>query len=243
MNLHDTARLSPVRILASSAALLLLAAGLVVASAGAIGASVDGCGEYSFGFTGTRLIHDGTSDSAGPFSIDLPAGTYDITMWSGDNHPTADYQVEQTNEQWYFLLDNGYQSPPTIDIPANGTATTTAVSQVSLEAATAISVHHIGIGGVNSVNVECVGFTPSVIATPTTVPTEVEVAGPPATTTPVAVPPTTETVTVEVQAVVELPQAQLAVTGPQSTPMIVIGLLMLVVGAFCLVAERRTDQI
>jgi len=38
----------------------------------------NGCGEYSYGFAGTRLLNDGISDSAGPFTIDLPAGTYDV---------------------------------------------------------------------------------------------------------------------------------------------------------------------
>lgn len=245
-------------------AILLLAAGLLVTSAGAIGASAEGCGEYSFGFTGTRLINDGISDSAGPFAITLPAGTYDVTMWSNDNHPTADYQVEQTNEQWYFVLSNGYQSPATDDIASDETSVINTIDRVELAEATSISVHHVKIGGVNSVNVECVGFTPSVdIAGPVTTTEAPKTVGPIVTTPPivisppatVATPPTTAkasppttakatpptTIKVEVKQEVEVPVvAQLAVTGSQSDGLVALGILLLALGFVCVAAERRT---
>ncbi|MFT7476368.1 MAG: hypothetical protein ACI81L_003321 [Verrucomicrobiales bacterium] len=237
-----------------ASATLLLAAGLVVMSAGAIGASADGCGDYSFGFTGTRLINDGISDSAGPFEIALPAGTYDITMWANDDHPSPTYQVEQLNESWYFVLDNGYQSPPTDDIGADRTSVITNVGGVDLAAATTISVHHVKIGGVNSVNVECVGFTPSIdVAAPATTSEVPKAVGPVTTSTvPTASPATTAqpteplaqvtttTISTEVKQTVEVPEAQLAITGLGSGSLIIIGAIFITAGFACLVLQRRT---
>lgn len=248
-------------VIAKTAIVAILAAGILVTSAGAVGAAAEGCGSTSFGFTGTRMINDGISDHAGPFTIALPAGTYDITMLSNDNHPTADYQVEQTQEQWYFTLDNGYVSPPTNDVPADQTTMTTSVGSVELTAATSISVHHLGEGGVNSVNVECIGFTPS----------QIEVAGPatttPATTTPpknVVAPSTTEDIAVappttgaptttaatitdppnvEVKGEVETPAiAALAVTGAPSGALVALGLSVIAFGLVCLHVEHRFSR-
>lgn len=248
--------------IAKTAIVAILAAGILVTSAGAVGAAAEGCGSTSYGFTGTRMINDGISDHAGPFTIALPAGTYDITMLSNDNHPSADYQVEQTQEQWYFTLDNGYTSPPTNDIPADRTTMTTYVGSVELGAATSISVHHLGEGGVNSVNVECIGFTPS----------QVEVAGP-ATTAPVTTttppknvvaPSSTEDVIVappatvvspsttaaavaepetEVKGAVETPAiAALAVTGAPSGSLVALGLAVIAFGLACLHVEHKLSR-
>ena len=93
----------------------VLAGASLVGTASAANAAT-GCGEYSFGFEGTRLLNDGISDSAGPFAISMPAGTYDITLHSFDDHAAHPGQVAQTQEQWYFTLDSGYSSPASSDI-------------------------------------------------------------------------------------------------------------------------------
>ena len=235
--------------LGRAVAVIAIIAGVALTSSGLAGAANSvGCGDYSFGFTGTRLLNDGISDSAGPFAIVLPAGVYDITMEASDNHPSADYQVEQTQEQWYFTLDNGYSSPPTPDVPADRTQVTMTVEGVELAEATAISVHHLRQGGVNSVNVDCIGFTPSIVAPPTT--TEPPQIGgpigtvPPQTTPPPTVavaPPATEppaAVSVEVKPAVEVVE-ELALTGTRSSAMAVTGIGLVVLGAIFLAAEHH----
>lgn len=118
------------------------------------------CGEFNFGFSGTNLINDGISDSAGPFPVVLPAGTYDVTLRGEDDHSTSEAS-DQPGEQWYVALDNGWQSDLSNDIPDDMDTSTTTFTGVTIEAATAISVHHAGEGNVNSLRVVCVGFTTS----------------------------------------------------------------------------------
>jgi hypothetical protein len=223
----------------------LLAAGILVTTAGALGASSGGCGEYSYGFPGTRLLNDGISDSAGPFTLStpLPAGTYDITMLSDDNHPSPDYQPLQTQEQWYFTLDSGYQSPPTHDIPNDQTHMVTKIGAVELAAATSITVEHLREGIINSVNVECVGFTPveGKIAGPTAPPADVKGAttiAPPAPATTIA--PAAPPATTAPDSVVDVtpPAPQLAVTGTQSTTLVLLGILLITFGIGCALIER-----
>jgi hypothetical protein len=236
---------------------LLVIAGTVLATGPALSAADGGCGEYSYGFTGTRLINDGISTSAGPFVIDLPAGTYDITMLSDDNHPSATYQTEQTQEQWYFVLDNGYQSPPTNDVPNDRQEVVTNLGEVELSAATAITVEHLREGGLNSVNVECVGFTPSAVATvlapATTTTTEVPAIAAPATVATAAVESTTTTIdaavvpasTVQTKVkgvVIEAPIQQLAVTGRGSDAVVLTGILLIVLGLAMVSATARTSR-
>lgn len=220
------------------------------------------CGEYSFGFTGTRLINDGISNSAGPFTIDLPAGTYDIMMVSNDNHPTADYQTDQTAEQWFFQLSNGYTSPFTDDIPNDAEDVTNTVKAVALDAANSISVHHRGEGGVNSVNVICVGFT--TVETEVTTPTEpavsssiepeVESETTIATETTEArsttdteapeeaVTPSSTTIEPEVQGEVEVSR-ELAFTGPSAltTQLTILGVALVAVGLLTVHQGRRRE--
>jgi len=227
--------------LARTLAVVAIIAGVAMTSTGFASASAVGCGEYSFGFSGTRLLNDGISDSAGPFAIELPAGVYDITMQGSDNHPSPDYQVEQTQEQWYFRLDNGYMSPPTPDVPNDQTHITMTVVSVDLTAATAISVHHLGEGGVNSVNIDCIGFTatpqiggPIGTVPPATAPPVTVVVSPPTTA---AVAPPTTAVPVEVKPAVEAIE-ELALTGPRSGAIVVSGVGLVLLGAAFLVAER-----
>jgi len=184
------------------------------------------CGEFSFSFAGTRLINDGISPSAGPFPIELPAGTYDILLESHDNHPDGEYQTEQTGEQFYFTLDNGFVSRVSDDIPANGETMSTLFERVPIERATSISVHHRGVGGVNSVNVVCIGFTTRVLDTPALF------QEPPTTTTvaPVVPPPSPQ----------PTPPPQLALTGPPLTgALATAGIGMIVLGLAALEIFRR----
>ena len=156
---HSGLRLSLSRRWMRSVAVLILAAG-TLAGQSAAGAS-GGCGEFSFGFEGTRLLNDGISNSAGPFAISLPAGTYDITLVAHDLHSHDSTVNTQPHEQFVVRLDNGYVSPPSADIPDDIDNTTTVHrAQHIASPAGAISVHHVGIGGVDSVDVLCVGFDP-----------------------------------------------------------------------------------
>lgn len=233
---------------------LLIIAGTVLVTAPALSASDGGCGTYSYGFTGTRLINDGISTSAGPFAIDLPAGTYDITMMSNENHPYPTYQTEQTQEQWFFVLDNGYVSPPTDDVPNDSEHVVTQVGEVELEAATAISVQHLGEGGLNSVNVECIGFTPSEVSVLPPATTEAPAVAGPATTAPGVATTTTTihvdvapvatvapatTVQPEVLAAVQTPEPQLAVTGAETTVIALAGMLLIALGLALVVVTAR----
>ncbi|NEP48421.1 MAG: hypothetical protein F6K65_06125 [Moorea sp. SIO3C2] len=120
-----------------------------------------GCGTISFSFDGTRLLNDGISDSAGPFGIDLPGGTYDVMMRSADHHSEQDDQTGQEAERWWFSLDSGYRSAPTDDLPDDRDANATTLLAQSVPESRSISVHHFREGGVNSINPVCVGFTPS----------------------------------------------------------------------------------
>lgn len=125
---------------------------------GLAGANAD-CGAISFSFEGTRLLNDGISHQAGPFSINLPAGTYDVVMQSGDSHSTQDGQIDQEAERWWFELDSGWHSTATEDLPDELDANVTTMAGQVIPASTSITLHHLGQGGINSVNPLCVGFT------------------------------------------------------------------------------------
>lgn len=149
-----------------------------------------GCGTYSYGFEGTRLLNDGISTVSGPYPIDLPAGVYTVTLVAHDHH---DRQVDvptQSGEQYVVELDSGYRSPASTDIPDDLILTTTVFTQQHIEASSQITVRHGGEPGINSVDVVCVGFTPEAIADP--------VVEQPEPTLPPIDPPTTETPVVEV---------------------------------------------
>ncbi len=138
---------------------VLVGIGASLVAATAAGAST-ACGEYSYGFAGTRLLNDGISNSAGPFAIDLPAGTYSVTLVSHDSHDAQDGVPTQPGEQYVVVLDSGYVSPPSTDIADDQNDMTTTHAGQVIEASTAISVRHLGGDSINSVDVLCVGFTP-----------------------------------------------------------------------------------
>jgi len=196
-------------------------------------------------------------------SVTQPAGTYDITMMSYDAHDEHPGQTDQTQEQWYFELDSGYVSAPTIDIADDTNASTTTLTAQVIGASSTITVRHLGAGNVNSVDVVCVGFTPSAtpetavsdddpVAAPTE-PTEPPVAdiADPATVIRKPPPPPID---VEVRGVVETPPptqvssqppsatlVQLALTGPNDLAytLSLTALAMLALGTILLASQRR----
>lgn len=252
---------------AAAAFVLAGAAVLSTATASAAGAAA-GCGEYSFGFEGTRLLNDGISDSAGPFAITMPAGTYEITLHSFDDHADHPGQTEQTQEQWYFTLDSGYVSPVSSDIPDESNTAVDSFTGVIKADASAITVHHLGEGGINSVAPMCVGFTTvSTPAEPSQVPGGDEPVLP-ATDIPnlpevpvVSEVPNDPEVPVEVKRAVEVmdsssvsevadpsvvvaaPAPLLAITGPSTKTwaLVLAGAGLFVLGCALLLAERRSS--
>jgi hypothetical protein len=243
----------PSRTLRLTAAALAIASTTIVGTATTASATM-GCGEYSFSFEGTRLLNDGISDTAGPFTITLPAGTYDIALHSFDDHVAHPGQTDQTQEQWYFQLDNGYQSPTTTDIPDDDTFAADTFSNVTIPTdATTITVHHLREGGINSVAPLCVGFTTTQTRTQPELDTAIEIAGPQAPFQPLPVT-NAPTITVEVEAVTEIaaPPAvapapvvetpQLALTGPTTTwTMIATGVTLIALGTALTAHQRRSN--
>lgn len=131
-----------------------------LSAGGTLGAQT-GCGTYSFDFDGTRLLNDGVSNRAGPFDIELPAGTYTITLIADDHHDTQVGVGPQPGEQFHVILDSGYVSGDSIDIPDDENTTTTTFTNQVIGDSTQITVEHGGMPGINSVSPVCVGFTPS----------------------------------------------------------------------------------
>ena len=218
-----------------------------------LGAS-EGCGTYSFGFPGTRLLNDGISDSAGPYPIDIPGGIYTVTLVAHDHHDTQVGVPTQPGEQYYVTLDSGYASPLSTDIADDENRTTSVFTSQRVEASTAITVMHGGTPGINSVDVICVGFTPHAITDPPKEPPAQDIGDPatvvrppnvvgPASVVPTSVVPTS--VVPEVKGTVEVPQVtpQLAVTGPgaHARTLVGFGTLMIALGALLIRRERRFD--
>lgn len=214
-------------------------------SAAAAGATMS-CGEHSFGFEGTRLLNDGISHRAGPFAIDLPSGTYDVIMQSHDAHDDHPGQDDQTAEQWYFVLDSGYESPLTTDVPDDSNTSVTVVERQEIGSASSITLHHLGEGSINSVDVVCVGFTPvapePTIAEPTN--EEPLIEGPAVPRQVVEPAPTFEPtpVVVEVAGASSVqPEAQLALTGPtpMTTGLVIAGIALVASGTSLAAVDRR----
>jgi hypothetical protein len=234
----------PLRIAAATFAV----AGIALVGTATAASATMGCGQESFGFEGIRLLNDGMSNTAGPFAIELPAGTYDVLVQSHDAHDLHPGQTEQTQEQWYFTLDSGYVSPVTTDVSDDSNIAIDEFDGQVIAASTSITLQHLGQGGTNSVDPVCVGFT--AVAVEERVETEAEIPGPvlpakeiagpvlPAKEVVVEAPISEEAVSVQVKEVVEVAEApageavQLARTGPSAatTAMVVSGLGFIVIG-------------
>jgi hypothetical protein len=234
-------------------ATLLIALGtlaLVSAPAGA----ADSCGTYSFGFEGTRLLNDGISNTAGPFPADIPAGTYTVTLVSHDHHDTQVDVPTQPGEQYHVVLDSGYVSPASNDIPDAANGMTTVFTGQQIDASTEIGVRHGGAQGINSVDVVCVGFTlEATVESVVEFPAVEEPAVEEPTPTREAVEPEQDisvpltltrdpevvaraAVEPEVKGIVQSQQpvvAQLAITGPstQAVTLLIVGFVLIALGA------------
>lgn len=213
---------------------LMLAFG-TLALLGSPAGAADGCGTYSFGFDGTRLLNDGISNSAGPFAADIPTGTYTVTLVSHDHHDTQVDIPSQLAEQYHVVLDSGYVSPASSDIPDTANNMTTTFAGQQIDASAEISVRHVGTQGINSVDVVCVGFTPEAIAEPVAEEPEQDILIPLALARdPEVTPP--PVIEAEVKGIVESPlpaTAQLAITGPstQAIALLIVGFVLIAVGA------------
>lgn len=218
--------------------------------------AADGCGTYSYGFTGTRLINDGISDVSGPYPIDLPSATYTVTLVAHDHHDTQFGIPTQPGEQYVVELNSGYTSPPSIDVPDDQTMTTTVFPAQKIAASTSITVRHGGMPGVNSVDVVCVGFTPEAEADPVV---ETPTIDPPAVSQPIETPtqdigdPVSivrepqitppAVVEPEVKGTVETPPLtpQLAITGPSAFAQMLaaVGFVMIALGVVLVTRSNR----
>ncbi len=132
--------------------------------------------EFSVAFDQSVLLLDPAPATAGPFSVDVPAGTYDIVVstWFGfEDDPS------QTMEQWFFTTDSGYTSPTTDD-PSIELLWNQEFQGQTIGDTTSVTLHHKapGMASANSVHPLCIGFR--------------SVAVPEETTTTTAAPETTE---------------------------------------------------
>lgn len=139
-----------------SGASLVLGASFVV-GAGVVAAQ-GGCGGTVVDLSGSRLLNDGVANVAGPFQVNLPAGTYDVTAISYDDHSTVVTGGDQSMEQWSIVLDSGYHSPLTADIADSSDWSTSTWPSQQIDGATSLKLVHRGTGGVNSVDPVCIGF-------------------------------------------------------------------------------------
>lgn len=204
--------------------------------------------DYSIAFPADLALIAPSPTTGGPFSVSVPAGTYDIVVWSWlglEDYPT------HVDERWYFTTDSGYTSPLTTDSSPE-LVTADQFSNQTLGATSSITVHHSAPGSAeaNSVHPLCIGFrtvsapqttsvetTTTVAETTTTVAettTTVQVAGP--TTTTTAAPTTTTAAAVQ--------PAQLALTGASELSMSLglAGAALTLAGVATLIAARREDD-
>jgi len=208
------------------------------------------------------VLIDPSNATFGPVSVNVPAGTYEITMssWLGTHDDPA-----QTMEQWYFTTDAGYTSPLTTDSSPNLVFTDVVQTQ-TLGATTSVTLFHKGNTGVtNSVHPLCIGFrtvaapttttaapTTTTTAAPTTTTTEKQQVSPATlapTTTTTAAPTTTTTAAPTTTTTVAAPTTtttvpKLALTGPDDLSMSLglTGAALLLAGGAALVAARRSEE-
>jgi len=213
---------------------------------------------YSVAFDSSVALIDPGVTTLGPFAVNVPAGTYEITMssWLGLTDDPA-----QTMEQWYFTTDSGYTSPLTTDSSPN-MIFTDVVNTQTLPATASVTLHHKGNTGVtNSVHPLCIGFrtvaapttTTAAPTTTTAAPTTTTTAAPTTTTTEnnqvspasTAAPTTTTTTTTTAAPTTTTTTApSLALTGPDDLSMSLglTGAALLLAGGAAMVAARRTEE-
>lgn len=198
--------------------------------------------DHTLVFDASTVLMAPTPNTQGPFTVNIPAGTYDITVssWLG----FEDYAPD-TMEQWYFSTDSGYTSPLSTDTSPELIANDRYVNQ-TVGATTSITLHHRSPSSSepNSVHPLCIGFkavappqtTTTTTAAPTTT-TTVQVAAPTTTTTTTAAPTTTT------QATAAAP-AELALTGASELSMSLglAGAALTIAGVATVMASRRNED-
>ena len=115
-------------------------------------------------FDSVHLLNNGQNDTAGPFSIDIDAGTYTIIVESFDDHDAQVGIGTQPEEQFYLVLDSGYRSPATNDIADDQNSVTTTFTGQVIDASSSLVLDHARLGGVNSVWPRSVCFVQEVPA-------------------------------------------------------------------------------
>ncbi len=235
-----------------------MAAGLVI-HGGTAGAQDASCSDVTVGAGGVELLTRGPT-SIGPVAISLPAGTYRLVMSSTDPAHMPGFQGDQTNERWNFVLDNGYASPITPDLPTDQTSATYDMGVADLAAASSLTFVHHGVppsadSVFPSVTFQCV-TPPPTTAAPTTVPVtpapSVSVLDTsttaPATTVPTTTVPTTAAPTTAAPTTAppvstgDVDSEELPRTGG-TTNLFFVGVGLAAAGAVVLGASRRLNSL
>jgi hypothetical protein len=148
-----------------------------------------------FGQNGYKFIRSDTTEAAAQtdhLATNIPAGTYDITVLSYDDHdPDKPTQTDQTHEQWYLVASDGvgpdYHSGVTGDLAdtANTREDAVATGAVFDQPITSVWAYHAfypnsqtEVVSPNSITPICAKFVTEVPPTSTTTTTT-----PPSTTT------------------------------------------------------------
>ncbi|MFZ0493140.1 MAG: SdrD B-like domain-containing protein [Acidimicrobiia bacterium] len=159
----------------------------------------------NFGQNGYQYIRSDRSEPEAQtphIAVNIPAGTYDITVYSYDDHdPDKPTQTDQTHEQWYLVASDGvgpdYHSGVTGDLAdtLNTREDTIATGAVFGQPITSAWAYHAfypnaqtGVVSPNSITPICAKFTAQVPPTTTTTTT-------PSSTTTTTSPPSTTTTT------------------------------------------------
>jgi hypothetical protein len=138
-----------------------------------------------FGQNGYKFIRSDTTEAAAQtdhVATNIPAGTYDITVLSYDDHdPDKPTQTDQTHEQWYLVASDGvgpdYHSGVTGDLAdtSNTREDTVATGAVFDQPITSVWAYHAfypnsvtEVVSPNSITPICAKFTAEVPPTTTT---------------------------------------------------------------------------
>jgi hypothetical protein len=151
--------------------------------------------EYVVEMTDTKLLGWNEEQAhLGSFQASIPAGTYELTLASWDDHSAKpDQDHNQPNEIWYLAahgVDNEIvSSRPTPDLPGGQDLLVSSVGAITLTSQVeALTAHHgfFDAYNPNSVAPLCVGFTTlAVDAAPAAAAMPVQVALPAAPEVPV----------------------------------------------------------
>ncbi len=203
-------------------------------------------------------LAEGVVESAGPFAVSIPAGTYEVRMssWADMDDPV------EPNERWFFTADSGYTSPIIADPGDNHVIVQSFTDQVITSPISSITLQHMlpGDSVNNSVVAKCISFTltsaPETTTT-TAAPTTTTTAAPTTTTTvdqgvldtatsttTTSTTTTTTTTTIAVAAAAPEQPQTLALTGPSdlAASLALVGGALTLAGFAALAAGRRAED-